>query len=143
MEPEDIDVHVVTGLGIGTNPEAAAWVVFCRTRCCNRRFFEWISIMCVVPFIRSTRIANRLPEDSPSYFQLEGELEQVSVYTDDSLLATLKDCHIMIGKPPGSTTATTQPCDVGKCFLSTKAKLRAAVDVPIATHPQRKCSILM
>jgi len=47
---------------------------------------------------------------------LDGEQVQIDPVFDDDIFKMLTDNNIVIGKPPGSTTAINQPCDAGNCF---------------------------
>jgi ribosomal protein S6E (S10) len=45
----------------------------------------------------------------------------------------LENNQIIIGKPPASTTATSQPCDKGNCFKGPKTKLKKICDVDVSS----------
>lgn len=52
-----------------------------------------------------------LPESTESYYKVDGDDAQIKVYQDPALRAELDNAHILVGKPPGSTSAITQACD--------------------------------
>ena len=44
MGPEDIDAHKIPELAVHTHPDSTAYVVFCKTRCCNAAFYKWFVV---------------------------------------------------------------------------------------------------
>ncbi len=42
--------------------------------------------------------------------------------------------HLAIGKPPGSSTEITQPCDTGNCFRGSKASLKTISSEDVADN---------
>jgi hypothetical protein len=53
---------------------------------------------------------------------MDSEAIQIEVYSDPEVIQLLQEHNIVIGKGPASTSATTQPCDVGFCFKGMKKK---------------------
>ena len=41
MEKDAADVYPGQGLGISTDAQSSGYVVFCKTICCNGKFFRW------------------------------------------------------------------------------------------------------
>lgn len=41
MLENDVDVHKVSGLGIGVDPSSVGYAVFCKTRTLCHKFYEW------------------------------------------------------------------------------------------------------
>lgn len=64
MEQNDIDVHKIPGLGVGTDIGSFAWVVLCKTRGCNKTFYKWLNQSVLIPAVLKLRKHNNLPESS-------------------------------------------------------------------------------
>ena len=124
MAAGTIDVHLVPGLGIGTDLKADGYVVFAKTRCVNEEFYRWWFTTIYVKFVMDLRIRYNIDDTIPSYFTLDGEDTQIKPLQTPTMAALCEEHNIVIGKPPASTTSITQPCDAGKCFLSSKTKKR-------------------
>lgn len=124
MEKEDLAVHELPAFGVGGRLDETAYLVFCRTRGCNSNFYEWFNTVVLIPFVQLTRKTMGLPEDSQAWFQLDGEAVQIKPYSGGVMLEQMKAANITVGKLPASTTAATQPCDVGNCFKATKTILK-------------------
>ena len=124
MEAGTIDVHLVPGLGIGTDLKADGYVVFAKTRSVNEEFYRWWFTTIYVKFVIDLRIRYDIDGTVPSYFTLDGEDTQIKPLQTPTMAALCEEHNIVIGKPPASTTSITQPCDAGKCFLSSKTKKR-------------------
>jgi len=73
-----------------------------------------------VGFVRQLKEFHQLSEDAVTWFQLDGEAIQIEPFLKDDVLTLLQQLKIVVGKPPASTTATTQPLDVGNVFRSSK-----------------------
>ena len=124
MEAGVIDVHEVAGLGIGTEVTSIGYVVFAKTRSVNEEFYKWWFTNIYVRFVTDLRIRYSIEDSVPSYFTLDGEDTQIKPLQTAQMAAMCAEQNIVIGKPPASTTSITQPCDAGKCFLSSKTKKR-------------------
>ena len=124
MEAGTIDVHLVPGLGIGTDLKADGYVVFAKTRSVNEEFYRWWFTTIYVRFVMDLRIRYDIDSTVPSYFTLDGEDTQIKPLQTPTMAALCEEHNIVIGKPPASTTSITQTCDAGKCFLSSKTKKR-------------------
>ena len=118
MEAGTIDVHLVPGLGIGTDLKADDYVVFAKTRSVNEEFYRWWFSTIYVKFVMDLRIRYDIDGTVPSYFTLDGEDTQIKPLQTPTMAALSEEHNIVIGKPPASTTSITQPCDAGKFFLS-------------------------
>jgi hypothetical protein len=137
MDEDAIDVHRVEGLGVGTQLESHGYLVFCKTRCCNLAFFVWYNKHVVIPAVgRGRDHFNCLSSESLAWFQLDGEPVQIQCYTDKSVIKTLEDHRIVVGKPPGSSTAATQPCDRGNCFKGPKTTNKKLEDVHVEDNEE-------
>ena len=119
-----IDVHLVPGLGIGTDLRADGYVVFSKTRAVNEEFYRWWFVTIYTKFVIDLRIRFNVDDSVPSYFTLDGEDTQIKPLQTPTMASLCVEHNIIIGKPPASTTSITQPADAGKVFLSSKTKKR-------------------
>jgi hypothetical protein len=124
MVPGTIDIHLVPGLGIGTDVQADGYVIFAKTRAVNEEFYRWWFTNIYVKFVMDLRVRYNIENATPSYFTLDGEDTQIKPLQTERMATLCAEHNIVIGKPPASTTSITQPCDVGKAFLSSKTKKR-------------------
>jgi hypothetical protein len=124
MDAEAIDVHKVTGMGIGVDPASYGYIIFCKTRCCNVKFFEWLNGVYLFEELQLKKSIHGLGDNDMTWFQLDGEPVQIKVYSDPAMLDRLTTMGVCIGKPPASTTEITQPCDAKHCFLGPKTALK-------------------
>ena len=125
MDSNQIDVHEVPGLGIGSDINAKAYVVFCQTRSANVTFYRWFITDIFVKFVSDIRVKYNLQLSEPAYFCLDGESDQINPLKETAILKLCEDHNIIIGKPPASTTAITQPLDRGSAFKGAKAKKKS------------------
>ncbi len=58
---------------------------------------------------------------------MDGEAVQIECFKLPHVINLLFQHHIAVGKPPGSTTEITQPCDVGNCFRGSKGCLSTTI----------------
>jgi len=136
MCKEDIDVHMVLGLGNGIGLGNKGYVIFSKTRCANVKFYKWFNTTILIEFIKDLKALRNLPFESMTWFQLDGEAVQIECYQSSEMLQTLCDNHVVVGKPAASTTQISQPCDIGDCFKATKTKVKNTTDGDVAmdTH---------
>jgi hypothetical protein len=120
MTAETIDAHSIPGLGLQSGTDNHGWLVFCKSRAGNLEFFKWINLHVVVPFVQNIKAMRGLTEPSLTWFVLDGEPAQIELYNHAEVLKILEDNEIVVGKLPASTTAITQPADVGNCFIGSK-----------------------
>jgi hypothetical protein len=125
MSEEDIEIYDVLGLGIGTDVTSSGYMIFMKQRAGNKAFFSWLNTNVIIPYVNNVRAANNLTKDTPAWFQLDGEDIQIQIYEDDAMRRVLEAENIIIGKPSGSTTEKTQPCDCGNCFKGPKTILKS------------------
>ncbi|KAJ1395080.1 hypothetical protein B484DRAFT_407692 [Ochromonadaceae sp. CCMP2298] len=136
MEEGAVDRYEVPGLGAGTDAGAPGWLVFTKTRGCNRAFYDWLNMQYVCNFAQKLRTVWGLPVDAPAWFQLDGEAIQIAPFKEKSTVEHFANYCIICGKPPASTTEVTQPCDCGNCFKGSKTCLKGIKDADIALdHP--------
>ena len=124
MKESEIDVHLVKGMGIGTDLNADGWVVFAKTRSVNPEFYRWWFTTVFCKFVLDLKIRYNINNDVVCFFTLDGEDTQLKPMKTADVRMKCEELNIVIGKPPASTTSTTQPCDVGKVFLGAKTKKR-------------------
>ncbi|KAJ1426029.1 hypothetical protein B484DRAFT_397718 [Ochromonadaceae sp. CCMP2298] len=99
MKDGEIAVHEVMGIGAGTHPGETGFLVFCKSRVPKLDFYKW--------YIR--------------IILLDGEAAQIAPFLQDTQIRQLCDeQNILVGKPSGSTTATTQALDAGPLFNTSK-----------------------
>lgn len=122
MAPDEIEVYSVAGLGIGTDLAAIGYVVFAKTRCVNEAFYAWWFENVFIKFVMDLRVLHDIPADVPAYFTLDGEDVQLKPLLTEAMAAKCRELHIIVGKPPASTTSVTQPCDAGTSFIGAKTK---------------------
>jgi hypothetical protein len=136
MEDGTYAAYRVEGLGIRTTEITATfgWLVMCSTRCCNVEFYKWLNKTIIMPTTQLIKQVHHLPADAHVWLQLDGEAVQIAPYEDPDILKQLAANNISVGKPPGSTTAITQPCDAGNCFKAAKSKLRATHDAAVVSN---------
>ena len=131
MPKDDIDVHKVSGLGVGTDVLNHGYVVFLQSRCGNAAFFTWFTEVVLVSFVQQIRQARGLGPGDWAYLQLDGEDVQIKVYQDPRLRQLLERHKIILGKPAGSTSEITQACDRQDVFRAPKGINRHFDVVPI------------
>ena len=100
MSKEDIDVHVVFGLGNGIGLGSKGYVVFSKTRCANLKFYQWFNTTILLEFIKDLKAFRNLPFESITWFQLDGEAIQIECYQSANMLEALRENNnVVIGKP--------------------------------------------
>jgi hypothetical protein len=119
-----IDVHEVVGLGLGQEVLGTGYVVFSKTRAVNEEFYRWWFMTVFTKFVIDLRMLHDIPDTVPVYFTLDGEDVQIKPLKSAAIQEVCRELNIIIGKPPASTTSISQPCDVGKVFMSSKTKNR-------------------
>ena len=124
MDEEDCNVTEVKGFGVSTSVGEAAYVVYCKSRACNKKFYTWYNETILMPFVHLLRSTFHIDKDVPAWYQLDGEQRQIDVFSEPAMLAKLSDANISVGKPPGSTSSITQPCDIKALFQGPKCVLR-------------------
>ena len=124
MNEDDIAIYEIAPMGLSTNPHCKGYLVFCKTRRLNKEIYEWMAEEVMIIFIKEIKTSQELPEDSLVYTNIDGEDLQLKTLIDLRIQAILKDNNIVTGKPPGSTSSITQPCDARSFFRATKTALR-------------------
>lgn len=139
LPPDDMKVYKVPGLHITTQGTGFGYVVFTKTRKTNEAFYKWFSLSVLIPFV--DKIREGYNYDQTAWFQLDGEYDQISMYTREDVLSALKTSNICVGKPPGSTTSLTQPCEVGNGFRFSKLRLKSTIDDDVLDRDNRMIPI--
>jgi len=134
MTDDEFDPYEVPGLGVGTDFTLNGYVVFCATRCCNEHFFMWYNENILIPYIKNIKDKFKLPDNTLSYYSLDGEPVQIKCFSDPQVLDTFEKNSVVVVKPPASTTAATQPCDAGNCFKGPKTTIKAINDSMISDN---------
>jgi transposase len=129
MAVNDIHVNEVIGIGAGPSPREKAWIVFSKTRVPRIDFYKWYLKMVFIPWVQELRQIYSIGADIPAYFQLDGEAAQIGPFLTDPYIRQLMAEHnIMVGKPPASTSSTTQALDAGPLFEGSKCVLKDTTD---------------
>jgi hypothetical protein len=135
MGVEEIDVYEVRELASSTSRHDTAYVVFMHSRVPNKAFYRWFNKDVLIPFVEDQR--SKLKEDAPNkvaLFTLDGENNQIEVIEELQEKERVEKAHIIVAKPPYSTTQITQPCDVGNAFRGSKQKLKELKDADFSNH---------
>ena len=132
MKAEEFKAYEIKGIGFSVGQEDSGYVVLCQSRSCNKAFYLWLVEKVIIPYCVKQRVTNGLRADSPAFFQLDGEPKQMECFQSPELLELLRANCVIVGKPPASTTATTQPCDGGNCFKASKAHLCKVTDETVS-----------
>jgi len=120
MEADDMDVHLVKGLGLGSNWDAYGYVVFMKSRAGHSKFYRWFYEHVHINSVIQLKEFYGLPGTTATNLQIDGEDIQIGCLKDEGLLKLLRDQNIDVTKSFHSGTATTQPCDAGNMFLGSK-----------------------
>jgi hypothetical protein len=116
MGDEEIDIHELTGLDL----HSVVHVIFCKTRGCNKSFYDWLNVTYLPDFVSKLRSTHGLTENDAAFIQMDGESLQVAAYTRPKVLECLKENNIYVGKSSPSCSAIQQPCDIGDAFRGSK-----------------------
>lgn len=126
-----LDVYEVPEFGVSTTVGCKGYIVFCHSRAASLEFHDWFNNSILVPFVAQIRDLNEGYKNIPCWYQLDGEPIQMQAVTNKKAIETFNAFNIKVGKPPASTTAITQPCHVGKCFLGSKSALKGINDCDV------------
>lgn len=125
MGPTEIDAYKVHGLGGDIGTQSYGYVVFCKSRGCNKAFYQWYNKTVLIPFIQELRNKYELSDEDMAFVCCDGETIQIEAYVPpNKLVNTLIQKNIATSKLPASTTEILQPCDAGKLFLAWNSKLK-------------------
>ena len=93
-----IDVHLVPGLGIGTDLRADGYVVFAKTRSVNEEFYRWWFTTIFTKFVIDLRMLHNISDTVPVYFTLDGEDVQIKPMKSAAIQEICKELNIIILK---------------------------------------------
>jgi len=113
-------IEEVPMLSYGVSVNDTSYIVLCKSRAANESFYQWYNINIMIPFINDIKRVYGLDANATTWYQLDGEDTQIRCYEDNNILQELENNHIVVGKPSGSTTEITQPCDRGNIFKASK-----------------------
>lgn len=128
MKEGEYKAYPIEGLGYSVGLEDIGYIVLCRDRSMNVAFYKWFIETLLIQFVEKQKRRNTLPVETLTFFQLDGEAKQIECFKDPLCLEVCNANSIVVGKPPASTTATTQPCDAGNCFKASKGALKKITD---------------
>lgn len=132
MESNSIDVYESYHLSHHSNVESKGFVVFCKTRQLCKEFFTWYIKDYFIPTVAKVRNIYGYSRENRALLTLDGEDIQLAPYKNPEIQKMLSDSNIEVAKSPASTTAATQPCDVGNCFKAAKTSLKRINDCQIS-----------
>ena len=107
---DDMDVHKVYGLGFGGH--RYGYIVFSHSRTPSPSFYKWVLADIMIPMIADKR--SEFPsvcKDKLGWIQMDGEIQQIGIFTDEEVQSALEEGMIEVGKLPAAYTAIGQPCD--------------------------------
>ena len=126
MKEDEMAPYHVAGLSGSNQAGSKGWLVCMKTRQPNRKFMDWLVEKLIIPFVHQHRLDYELFFDGdpnkpmPSVMTLDGEEIQMQVFDSERLRGLLCAANIHVIKGPASTTAKTQPLDVGFTFALLK-----------------------
>jgi hypothetical protein len=123
MKDGEIDPYEIPGLGVGNSADSKGFIIFCKKRTLCKCFYDWMNCEVLVPFVKEITKSQKLPDNSVSYFTLDGEGTQMATFKTVETQTLFQTNNIVVCKPPGSTTEVTQPADARAIFKSIKARL--------------------
>ena len=124
MGPDDFFVEEVIGLSHTQLMTATGYLVFTKTRNCNKAFYEWYALQIVTPFVTTCRETHdcKNPDGTPmsAFVICDGEPSQITVFQQAFILLAFAVALIIFAKSPASCSATTQSSDDSHMFNGTK-----------------------
>jgi hypothetical protein len=124
MPEEDIDKYPVPGLGLDSI--SVGYIVFSHSRVPNKAFYKWLFQEIMVNFVVLIRKQFKTTcTGKVAWLQMDGEVNQITIFSDPAVQESLFNHEIEIGKLPASYTAIGQPCDAGNQFKALKTILKA------------------
>ncbi|KAJ1393580.1 hypothetical protein B484DRAFT_408168, partial [Ochromonadaceae sp. CCMP2298] len=94
-------------------------------------FYRWLFRDYFATAVLKLRGAYSLADETPAWFQLDGEPLQIKCFEEPSMVDRFCELCVVCGKPPASTTECTQACDCGNCFKGSKTALKYIKDMDI------------
>ena len=141
MKADQCDWHTSPSSLSELSQDEECHIVFCKSRVPCEAFYTELFNRVLVPFFQKRRKAAEFVDpstkDIPIFFTLDGEKVQLTIYEKQEIRDMLDLLKVVVGKPPASTTAITQPCDHSSCFKSPKTKLEGIHDRHFADNDHR------
>jgi hypothetical protein len=118
---DDFHVCEVPGLNKSMTPVGSnvGCVAFTRTRNGNAKFYTWLNMVYLLPFLKRIKMWNNC-KDAFMFMFFDGEQVQNNIYFDDELLGLYNELNLILGKLAASTSAIAQACDAWKVFSTLK-----------------------
>jgi hypothetical protein len=123
MKDGEIDPYEIPGLGVGNSADSKGYIIFCKKRTLCKCFYDWMNCEVFVLFVKEITKSQKLPDNSVSYFTLDGEGTQMATFKTVETQTLFQTNNFVVCKPPGSTTEVTQSADARAIFKSIKARL--------------------
>jgi len=121
MTAEACEILECKGLCMSdADSDTVGYVAFCQTRCANRKFYKWLNLSVILPFIIKVRGLLGLAASRMAVVACDGEVVQIDPYQDPDVQAAFAAAFIFMMKLCASTTAVSQPCDAWKLFCLLK-----------------------
>lgn len=130
MGADEMIYYECKGLGQGQDVETVGYIVFCKSRACNKAFYHWWLKDIYIPWVAQLRQLNGLGADDAIFHSEDGELGQIEMFfegignSNSELHQQLEDRVINIFKLCASSTEIQQALDHSNTFRSTKNVLR-------------------
>lgn len=129
MGDEECDVFECPGLCKGDSDcDTIGYIVFTKSRAGNAKFYRWLNISVILPFIVKLRRLYALPASRMAVVVCDGELVQIDPYQDPIVQAAYAAAFAFQMKLCASTTAVSQPCDAWKLFSALHAIVQSMGD---------------
>lgn len=128
MNKDDFDVYTADHLGVGVGFGHSAEIVFTHDRNLNEEFYKWMITSVVGVWVDDIKMDEGMSMETSAWYTLDGEARQIKGFEDPEIQSYLKANNIVVGKPPGSTTAITQPLDAYNFFKGIKTSLKHQKD---------------
>ena len=132
LDKEECLVYEVPCLTASVQVGAFGYVCFCKTRAGNAKFFKWLNITVLLPFIKLLKFNYGL--DKHVFVTCDGEKLQTDPYFDNEVLTTLDEEKIIVGKLSASSSAVTQALDAWKVFCKLKFYLSSLNVTDVLHH---------
>jgi len=132
MKDDEIKLIQVKGLNFNFTPSLeVGYIVFCKTRGGNLRFFHWLFTTYVVEFLEiSRKLAER--DNEFCYLVIDGEAIQSKIFENSDVLKVFEDHKIHVGKGPASCSGVIgNALDCGNLFKGIKSKVSNSIGIDL------------
>jgi len=152
MYLDEIEVYKVNQLSFVPGVESFGYLVICKQRGGNDKFFKWFNSVVVVDFVKTLqsavvseiRLSSGLESDSDdknTAITFDGEHTQIMAYQDPEVLQLMEANKIYLCKLAASTTAVSQPLDAYKLFCACKSHLKGIGKEDLDVLDGLKCNV--